>query len=197
MNRITRDAIKNTALQLFMENGYNNVTIMDICQQLHITKPTFYKYVSSKEDLILDLYDTTIENILSDSYLLIEADTHYEQLLIVFKSLIEETTRYGFDLFSQMLISNLNENRHSLDMRPQLTDLCRAIIEKSQQKHEIQNMNSATSLYKSIAYAFSGYEFNWCVYKGDFDWETQFFESIRDILCVRDDLREVHLKYLK
>ena len=197
MIKITREEIKQKALSLFLERGYSNVTILDICNELNITKPTFYKHVSSKEDLILDLYDSTIDSITSNSYLFIQADSHYEQLLMVFKQLIEETTKYGPDLFSQMLISNLNENRHSIDMRPALTRLCTTIIEQAQKKGEILNTSNANRLYETIAYAFIGYELTWCMYKGDFEWESNFFKSVRDILCVSSQLHDVHLKYIR
>lgn len=196
MIKITQKEIKNKALELFLNKGYNNVTILDICKELNITKPTFYKYVNSKEELILDLYDSTIDIILSDPYQFIEVDTHYEQLLIVFKRLIEETTKYGSNLFSQMIISNLNENRHSIDMRPQLTKLCTTIIEKAQNKKEILNLSNPANLYAAIAYAFSGYELAWCIQQGNLDWNKQFFITLRDILNVREDLKNIHEVYL-
>ena len=45
----------------------NKVRVNQICGHCDITKPTFYKYVDSKDDLILNLYDQTISNILGDT----------------------------------------------------------------------------------------------------------------------------------
>ena len=45
----------------------NKVKVNQICGHCDITKPTFYKYVDSKNDLILNLYDQTILNILGDT----------------------------------------------------------------------------------------------------------------------------------
>ena len=45
----------------------NKVRVNQICEHCNITKPTFYKYVNSKDDLILNLYDQTISNILGDT----------------------------------------------------------------------------------------------------------------------------------
>ena len=132
--KITREEISQTAVQLFLDKGYNNVTIQDICNELHITKPTLYKYVNNKEDLILDLYDSTIDHLVKDTYKLVDSDSHYQQLLIVFSTLIKDTKKYGYDLFSQMFIANLKENRHSFDMRDNLTKLCIIIIKKPKNK---------------------------------------------------------------
>ena len=59
--KITREEISDTAVKLFLDKGYNNVTIQDICNELNITKPTLYKYISNKEDLILDLDDSSFK----------------------------------------------------------------------------------------------------------------------------------------
>ena len=45
----------------------NKVRVNQICEHCDITKPTFYKYVNSKDDLILNLYDQTISNILGNT----------------------------------------------------------------------------------------------------------------------------------
>lgn len=130
--KITREEISDTAVKLFLDKGYNNVTIQDICNELNITKPTLYKYISNKEDLILDLYDSTIDHLVKDTYKLVDSDSHYQQLLIVFSTLIKDTKKYGYDLFSQMFIANLKENRNSFAMRESLTKLCIIIIKKAQ-----------------------------------------------------------------
>lgn len=112
--KITAEEIKQKAIALFLDKGYNNVTIQDICDELHITKPTLYKYVNAKEELILDLYDQTIDQLVKDTYKLVDSDSHLEQLLIIFFTLIKETKKYGYDLFSQMFIANLKENKKAL-----------------------------------------------------------------------------------
>ena len=132
--KITREEISDTAVKLFLDKGYNNVTIQDICNELNITKPTLYKYISNKEDLILDLYDSTIDHLVKDTYKLVDSDSHYQQLLIVFSTLIKDTKKYGYDLFSQMFIANLKENRNSFAMRENLTKLCIIIIKKRSKK---------------------------------------------------------------
>ena len=47
-----RKYILETARKVFMEKGYKNVSIVDICKAANITKPTFYYYYDSKEDIL-------------------------------------------------------------------------------------------------------------------------------------------------
>jgi len=197
MQKINKEEISNIALELFSSKGYNNVTINDICDACEITKPTFYKYAGSKDELILDLYDRTIHDITTDTYRFLQADSHYEQLVIIFCSLMKDTMKFGPDLFSQMMISNLNENHHSFDMRGNLTQLAVMMINKAQQAHEINNMNDPHVLYSSLAYTFSGYEFVWCMNNGHTNYADDFFTSMNAILDVKEELRDIYKKYME
>ena len=76
-------------------------------------------------------------HLVKDTYKLVDSDSHYQQLLIVFSTLIKDTKKYGYDLFSQMFIANLKENRNSFAMRENLTKLCIIIIKKAQKNKEI------------------------------------------------------------
>ena len=51
-NQEKQEQIIQTALHLFYERGFKNVSVMDICDACDITKPTFYKYVPSKEEIL-------------------------------------------------------------------------------------------------------------------------------------------------
>lgn len=196
MKLISKAEIKQTTIELIQEKGYQNVTIMDICHACQITRPTFYKYVGSKEELILDFYDSTIQKIIGDPMKLALADSHYEQLVWLFYELIADTKRFGVDLFSQMLIANLNEDRHSFDLRNSLTDLSITIIQKAQEQGEIQNQCDANILYEAIAHCFMGYETTWCIKNGTCAWEKPFFLSLNAILNVREDLKDIYLKFI-
>ena len=49
MYKDLKNNIINTSYQLFMENGYDQTTVNDICKACSITKTTFYRYIDSKE----------------------------------------------------------------------------------------------------------------------------------------------------
>ena len=194
---MSKEEISKAAIHLFLEKVYSHVTIQDICDEIKITKPTFYNYISSKEELILDLYDVTISSLVSNTYQLVDVDTHYEQLLDIFSTLIRDTKKYGYDLFSQMFIANLKENYHSFDMRDNLTTLCILIIKKAQDKKEILNTSSPEILYLAIAHMFTGFEALWCINKGIEDFENNFYQSLNSILLVSDELKDVYKNYIE
>ena len=49
----TRDAIAETAISLFLERGFDSVSVTDIAAAAEVSKPTLFRYFPSKEDLVL------------------------------------------------------------------------------------------------------------------------------------------------
>ncbi|WP_330230256.1 TetR family transcriptional regulator [Nocardia sp. NBC_00508] len=50
---LTRAAVEDSAMQLFRERGYDLTTIDDICEASLISRRTFFRYFTSKEDVLL------------------------------------------------------------------------------------------------------------------------------------------------
>ena len=50
--------ICESAIELFASKGYDEVSVNEICRAVNITKPTFYKYVKTKEDILFHYYDS-------------------------------------------------------------------------------------------------------------------------------------------
>ncbi|MCF2533158.1 TetR/AcrR family transcriptional regulator [Yinghuangia soli] len=51
--RQTYRELSDTAIGLFMEKGYEQVTVADIAAAVGVSKPTLFRYFASKEDLVL------------------------------------------------------------------------------------------------------------------------------------------------
>ncbi|GJM73265.1 hypothetical protein HMSSN036_54810 [Paenibacillus macerans] len=52
-----KTAIIDAAFQLFQEKGFALTTIDEIAKASGMTKPSFYKYFPSKEDLLLEVLE--------------------------------------------------------------------------------------------------------------------------------------------
>ncbi|WP_315121125.1 TetR/AcrR family transcriptional regulator [uncultured Clostridium sp.] len=188
--KTTKDFIIETANKLFLEKGYQNVTVVDICEACGISKTTFYYHLKSKEDIILRFYDSLTHNISQHLMSILTMDNYWEQLMVCFESLVAEAYKYGTDFFSQMMISNLKEDFGSYDFRDELTNIAIMIIKKGQESGQIRNKNSAKDLYKASAYAFLGYEVTWCIKKGKFDWKQEIRKSLENIYDVAPEFRK-------
>lgn len=185
----TKEFIIETANRLFLERGYKNVTVKDICDACRITKTTFYYHLKSKEDIILDFYGSLAQVISRRLLSILTADNHWEQLMMLFETLIEETRKYGTDFMSQMFICNLKEDAGSFDMRDELTEIAVAVVKKGQEAGQIRNACDPLALYTASAYTFSGMEVLWCIKDGDFDWKLEMRKAMEVIFDADPKLR--------
>src|SRR5262252_3598942 len=64
-----REAVLQTAAQLFLEKSYGRTSMNDLAERLSITKPALYHYFRNKEEVLLECYrlgTAMIEEILND-----------------------------------------------------------------------------------------------------------------------------------
>jgi AcrR family transcriptional regulator len=60
---LKRDAVILAAARAFRERGYHNTTLDDLAAFLHVTKPTIYYYLTSKEQIIYECFRAGIGRI--------------------------------------------------------------------------------------------------------------------------------------
>ncbi|MZD07774.1 TetR family transcriptional regulator [Streptomyces sp. SID5785] len=51
--RRTREALSETAVRLFLEKGYERVSVAEVAEAAGVSKPTVFRYFGAKEDLVL------------------------------------------------------------------------------------------------------------------------------------------------
>ena len=66
-SRQTQRKIFDTFMLLIKKQGYSKITIRSICQQANISVGTFYLYFSSKDEILLDLYNKIEQKIVFSS----------------------------------------------------------------------------------------------------------------------------------
>jgi len=58
---MTKQKLKDAALQLFIEHGYEGTSIAKLVKQVEIRKSSFYAHFDSKADLFLAVYKDAVE----------------------------------------------------------------------------------------------------------------------------------------
>ena len=61
----TRSAISDEATRLFVQRGFENVTVAEIAEAAHVSVKTVFNYFSSKEDLFFDRADALRDALLA------------------------------------------------------------------------------------------------------------------------------------
>ncbi|MGY0024944.1 TetR/AcrR family transcriptional regulator [Streptomyces sp. cg35] len=52
----TRQTLSETAIRLFLEKGYDKVSVAEVAAAAEVSKPTLFRYFPAKEDLVLDRF---------------------------------------------------------------------------------------------------------------------------------------------
>ncbi|RZL61527.1 MAG: TetR/AcrR family transcriptional regulator [Variovorax sp.] len=58
---IKRNAVLQTAAQLFNERGFHATSLDDIAERLNVSKPTLYYYIESKDQILLECVRTALD----------------------------------------------------------------------------------------------------------------------------------------
>lgn len=180
----TKQKIINTAYNLFVERGYDNVTINDICKACNIVKSTFYYHLQSKEDIIADLFGDVCELLYANIASVLNAENYWEQLWKCFEAIIKFSVEIGFDLNGQCIKININNDIGTYNLKEPLTRIAVPIIKKAQESGQIRNQSPAEELYRSSIFTIYGYDVVWCIKKGAFDklkYTKMALENIYDV----------------
>ena len=87
----TKQGLINAAIELVVAKGYDETTIDDIVAAADVAKVTFYYYFKSKEELILEIKETSVQEVLSRAETLLA-----EQVLAteIMHALVTDITRW-------------------------------------------------------------------------------------------------------
>lgn len=115
--RRTRRLLVNTSLELFTERGFGNVTLDELCDSVEVSKRTFFRYFTSKEDVAMaptqDLWLTFLD-VLETAGL---GPADRPVLLLIQDTLLTALDRTATDDWSHrvLLSRNLAERTPSMD----------------------------------------------------------------------------------
>ncbi|MEN0659568.1 TetR/AcrR family transcriptional regulator [Caldifermentibacillus hisashii] len=92
-----KEKIIEKAIELFEKKGFSTTSIQDIVDELGVTKGSFYYYFSSKEQLLMDIYNEYITNLLDRQTKIIANKTlsPKEQLIEIIRLLINDLIENG------------------------------------------------------------------------------------------------------
>ncbi|OPJ58018.1 TetR/AcrR family transcriptional regulator [Clostridium oryzae] len=185
----TKEKIINVAYKLFIKQGYDNVTINDICKTCGIVKSTFYYHLKSKEDIIADLFGNICELLYNNVENLMNAENYWEQLWKCFEVIIKFSVDIGYDLNGQSLKININKDIGTYNIKESLTRIAVPIIKRAQEAGEIRNQSPAEELYRASIFTIYGYDVMWCIKKGSFDKLDYTKRALENIYDVAPELR--------
>lgn len=145
----TKKLIFQTALRLFREKSFQEVTVNEICKQSGITKHTFYYHFPSKDALLKRFYVIPSEITPADLSTILNAESYVEQLWLLSKSMVDFLVETDLDIIRQIFIKNITSDVGTFNVsekHKQMLELQIGIIKKGQQSGQFLNTSDAQTL---------------------------------------------------
>lgn len=138
-----KDAIFAAALQLFSRRSFDGTTIPEIAKVADVGAGTIYRYFSSKEDLVNELFIKTLDDFISHLQAGVpdQADTWVQ-----FHHLFENAWRYVMNNVETFLFINLHDegtylNQQSRESYSRMWGYIAGIIEKGAKKGDLIDLD--------------------------------------------------------
>ena len=185
-----RAEITEKSLALFREKGYNNVGVIEISEACGISKPTFYKYATSKEDLLASFFQplTCVEVIDAAE---IPDEKLWDTMNERFDKLIRYCTSLGCDLLTELFISNVNQYRGTFNEVDGYSDNLLIILDRLKDLGIITNPSSSRALMHTLIGTLIGTLMGtaayWCLTNGTADESKLVRNALHNILMVDEE----------
>ena len=181
-----------TAIKLFKEKGYNNVTVDDIANECNLSKGAFYHYFKSKAEILGSYNSYTIEknNIFTD--ILIKNNTAYEKLWnIIILIYGNSTDNLGPNLVKELVVYDIENSLEdpvtyingdlSNSRYKNSFEIIHKLIEQGQAEGSIRNDFKPADLLNLFTGGVFSSATNWYSSKGNYNRHEElktFFEII-------------------
>jgi len=97
--------ILRTAEELFMQYGYNRVTVEEICREANVSKVTFYKYFKNKFEVLKDYMQVRLELGFETFERIRAADANLQQKMHALIAMKESAVSHFTPVFYKSLLS--------------------------------------------------------------------------------------------
>ena len=157
------------ALKLFQKNGYDDVSVNDICKEAGIARSTFYLTFSNKKEIVSKLLDDARLNREDFFGEFVEADNDFERMWILCNRYLDVVIDFGPELTATVLELELMGELNIIDLVHRVDEwmikLCRnaqkaGIILSPEPAEVIAPLSVSTAYYTT---------YEWAQKRGSFD----------------------------
>lgn len=99
------NGIKDTAFELFTRFGFQKVSIQDIAKKANVSQVTIYNYFGSKDDLLLHVLESYMNEKLQEFLEIKESSLPYrEKIEAMIKNKLESTESFSPEFLQSLLV---------------------------------------------------------------------------------------------
>ena len=176
----TKHRIYNTARELITNEGYDKVTVDEICRTAGISKGLFYHYFSSKDEIIvIEGYTECDEYFKNNVQGKLKEENRLERIVEYIDHQILYADNIGVELITQVYKSQIQSGNTFFTSECRiLPSILREIISEGQQRGEITGNPDADYITNYILRFSRGLIYDWCVHNGSYDLKETSHEAV-------------------
>lgn len=163
-----------TAFELFQKHGFQRVTIEEICSKAEVSKVTFYRYFSGKDELILFIIRFLIRDIARDMENIINSNISIKDKFYKVTILKQKFVSEIGEEFMQSIFTLPAASQYFTELRQNMWQKIRILLKSEQEKG---NINPRLDIDKSIRFLT---EINYLYYEKRLSAIYESFEEMVD-----------------
>jgi len=142
------EGIKQSAVKLIVENGYGGASISKIAQKAQVAEGYLYRFYKSKEELILDLLNSKIEEIADNLEESLKNSESVEQIInMLVKGIFNMAAKSVDDVkFLYVMMSDYSFSMTD-KIRERIRTLCTGVKEKGVSLGELDSKIGEEDIY--------------------------------------------------
>lgn len=180
----------NTAMDLFMEYGYENTSVDMICKACNVTKGSFYYHYPTKDSLLVDYYDIkTHDEMTSTLAEMVTITDSLEQMWRICNFYLECNLALSPELNIHLMTANMAHQGKLYpifmeDIKkhyPSVAKIIEKVTRKGQKSKQINETYPWDTLFELYCAMYHGLLVEWSARKANFDIREksrQFFLTI-------------------
>lgn len=169
----TRHRLYDSAITLFKEKGYYDVSIDEIVTRAGTSKGSFYTHFVSKDQVIIEYFKNLDNHYIELYQELKNCKSSSEKLINFVKDMyLYVTEKAGFELTYVIYDTQLSQSKEKtsiIDKNRPLYKILYKIMEEGQKSGEFRNDLSINELVRMANHTMRGTFYDWCLYDGNFD----------------------------
>ena len=166
----TVDRLLDTAARLFWEKSYAATTTREIAAALHIQQASLYYHIASKEDLLYQIFVSSLQQFLTDVPAAVQAPAHPRErirtLIRVHVLTLLKYQKRNMTMLTELRSLSPRHRDEVVALRERYADFVRAALKQAQSAGEIRNDIPAAHLALAL--------FNML------NWSARWFRAHRD-----------------
>ena len=163
------DIIVSTALMLFRERGYVNVTVSDICRAANVPRSSFYSIFAGKDEIITYLMRNLKEDYQSVFSEFLNAKNDLDRIWLLYDRYLRLAVEFGPELTGTLLSMELRKPVGVYEFFGAFNEWFIKLIGNCQAAGLIRNRNKPEDIVVLGVRIAVGAAFEWCRSGGGFD----------------------------